>query len=228
MTLESVPPLPGENALGHSHLFRHDRLAFLRGAAEVGDVTRMRFMHRRALVVSSPEAAHEILVEQARKFEKSPGLRLGLHDLAGQGLFTSEGELWQRQRRLMSPLFHAGALAGYAKTMNDVTHRALERLRDGATVDLASEMTRITMGVVGATLFGADTFDKADELGHARHGLLGNDPGWRIFQERPLHQGRNSRGDCKAEGRRCRLHGWAHSHDIFSAPVRVVRGRRLC
>jgi cytochrome P450 len=167
MTLESVPPLPGENALGHSHLFRHDRLAFLRGAAEVGDVTRMRFMHRRALVVSSPEAAHEILVEQARKFEKSPGLRLGLHDLAGQGLFTSEGELWQRQRRLMSPLFHAGALAGYAKTMNDVTHRALERLRDGATVDLASEMTRITMGVVGATLFGADTFDKADELGHA-------------------------------------------------------------
>jgi cytochrome P450 len=167
MMLDSVPPLPGDNALGHSHLFRHDRLAFLRSAADLGDVTRMRFIHRWLLVVSSPEAAHEVLVEQARKFEKSPALRLGLHDLAGQGLFTSEGELWQRQRRLMSPLFHAGALVGYAKTMNDVTRRALERMHDGATLDLAHEMTRITMGIVGATLFGADTFDKADELGHA-------------------------------------------------------------
>jgi len=167
MTLESIPPLPGATTLGHGRLFRKERLAFLRGAADLGSVTRMRFIHRWALVASSPETAHEVLVEQARKFEKSPGLRLGLHDLAGQGLFTSEGELWQRQRRLMSPLFHAGALAGYATTMNEVTRRALERFRDGDSIDLAHEMTRITMGVVGATLFGADTFDKADELGEA-------------------------------------------------------------
>ena len=91
MTLESVPPLPGENALGHNHLFRHDRLAFLRGAAEVGDVTRMRFIHRWALVVSSPEAAHEILVEQARKFEKSPGFASDCTTSRGRGCSRARG-----------------------------------------------------------------------------------------------------------------------------------------
>src|SRR5580700_8033614 len=131
MSMALVSPLPGANTLGHGHLFKYERMEFLRGAPRVGDVTRMRMIHRWALVVSSPEGAHEILVEQAKRFEKSPGLRLALHDLAGQGLFTSEGELWQRQRRLMSPLFHAGALARYAQTMNEVTRRALDRFRDG-------------------------------------------------------------------------------------------------
>src|SRR5262249_2066793 len=49
----------------------------------------------------------------------------------------------------------------------EVARRALSRMRDGTTLDLAREMTRITMGVVGATLFGAETFDAADELGES-------------------------------------------------------------
>src|SRR5262245_18254381 len=165
--VQELPVVPGASALGHAHLFRNDRLAFLRAAAAIGAVSRVRFLQRWVLVVSSAEGAHEVLVDQARSFEKSPGLRLVLHDLAGDGLFTSEGDLWQRQRRLMSPLFHAGQLAAYAKTMNEVAQRALCRMRDGATIDLAREMTRITMGVVGATLFGAETFDAADELGES-------------------------------------------------------------
>src|SRR5580704_2152047 len=140
MSMALVPPLPGEKALGHGHLFKYERMAFLRGAPAFGDVTRMRLLHRWALVASAPEGAHEVLVEQAKLFEKSPGLRLALHDLAGQGLFTSEGELWQRQRRLMAPLFHAGALSRYAQSMNDVTRRALARLKDGEEVDLSHEM----------------------------------------------------------------------------------------
>jgi cytochrome P450 len=167
MSMTLVPELPGANTLGHGHLFKHERMAFLRGAPRIADITRMRLLHRWALVVSSPEGAHEVLVEQAKLFEKSPGLRLALHDLAGQGLFTAEGDLWQRQRRLMSPLFHAGALGRYAQSMNEVTRRALARLKDGEKIDVAHEMMRITMGVVSATLFGADTLEEADEVGEA-------------------------------------------------------------
>ncbi len=167
MNHESLPIVPGANALGHVHLFQSDRLAFCRSAAQAGPVARMRFLHRWVLMVSSPESAHEVLVEQARSFEKSPGIRIVLRDLAGDGLFTSEGDLWQRQRRLMSPLFHAQNLKPFAQTMNQVASSALDRFRDGETVDLAHEMMRVTMGVVGATLFGADTYEHADDLGEA-------------------------------------------------------------
>ena len=89
MSMAHVPELPGARALGHGHLFKHQRMEFLRRAAIEGDLTRMRMLHRWLLIASSPEAAHEILVERAKSFEKSPGLRLVLHDLAGQGLFSS-------------------------------------------------------------------------------------------------------------------------------------------
>src|SRR5579872_1768040 len=102
-----LPTVAGANLLGHAHLFRKDRLALLRAVAEAGPITRLRFFHKPVLFVSSPEMAHQVLVERARSFEKSPALKILFHDLAGEGLFTSEGPLWQRQRRLMSPLFHA-------------------------------------------------------------------------------------------------------------------------
>jgi cytochrome P450 len=167
MTVDEVPWLPGADALGHARLFRDERLALLRHAGDAGPISRVRFLHRSLYLASSPETAHEILVEKARSFEKSPGIRVALHDLAGKGLFTSEGALWQKQRRLMSPLFHSGPLAGYAPWMEAVARRALARWRHGDTLDLSREMTRITMSVVAATLFGVSAEEQMDEIGEA-------------------------------------------------------------
>ncbi len=164
-----VPPVPGATLFGHVSQFKDDhlRLALLRTAAGLGPVSRMRFLHVTVLLVSSPEAVREVLVDQASAFEKAPATRLLLRPLARQGLFTSEGPLWRSQRRLMSPLFHATQLASYVPAMNEVTRRAIASLRDGESLDLSRLMTRITMGVVGATLFGTETFAAADELGDA-------------------------------------------------------------
>jgi cytochrome P450 len=167
MSLSHLPVVSGSNLLGHAHLFKNDRLRFLRAATDAGALARVRFLQRWVVVVSSPELAHEVLVERAALLEKAPAIRLVLRDLGGEGLFTSEGDMWKRQRRLMSPLFHATQLSKYASTMNSVARKAIERFRDGETLDLAHEMTRITMGVVGATLFGANTFEEVDDVGHA-------------------------------------------------------------
>ncbi|HEY1695108.1 MAG TPA: cytochrome P450 [Polyangiaceae bacterium] len=167
MNMSSIPVVTGERFLGHAHLFRGDRLAFLRSVGGTGALSRVRLLRRWVLMASSPETAHEVLVERANSFEKTPALRMVLKDVAGDGLFTSEGDLWKRQRRLMAPLFHAQQLSSYAASMSAVARRALDRMRDGDRLDLAHEMTRITMGVVAETLFGADTSDAADELGHA-------------------------------------------------------------
>lgn len=172
MRLQDVPLVPGATALGHGHLFKSDRLAFFRSIAETGDLARVRFLHRNVAFVNTPELAHEILVEKAKSFEKSPGVRLLLYYMAGKGLFTAEGELWRRQRRMMAPLFTANAIGRYATIMHDVAHRVVESWEDGQPVDLARETTRIAMGVVGRALFASDMND-SDELGAALTTALG-------------------------------------------------------
>jgi cytochrome P450 len=170
MHLTDLPLAPGANLLGHLRAFDQDRLGTLRSLGRMNaPVVRARFLKRHIAVVTDPATTHELLVEKARHFEKAPGLRVLLHDLAGEGLFTSEGELWRRQRRLMSPLFHPAQLGSYTLAMNVEANRGLDRIADGATVDLSREMTRVTMGVVASTLLGTDamTREEADALGDA-------------------------------------------------------------
>ncbi len=168
MELDDVPVVPGETLTGHTHLFKSgDRLGFFLRVGETGEVSRTRFLKRRVLWINAPAGAHEVLVEKSRHFEKSPGIRLLLYYLAGEGLFTSEGELWRRQRKLMAPLFQPSSIGQYARCITDVTDRAMDSWRDGATVDLSREFTRITMGVVGKALFDSDTFSESDALGKA-------------------------------------------------------------
>jgi hypothetical protein len=68
MTMSAIPVVSGSNVLGHGHLFRDDRLAFLRSVAASGPLARVRFLRRWVVFVSTPEAAHEVLVERASSF----------------------------------------------------------------------------------------------------------------------------------------------------------------
>lgn len=121
----------------------------------------------RAVVALDPDIVQEILVEKAKSFNKSDMLRFSLFPLAGEGLFTSNGELWRRQRKLMAPMFHPKALEAYAPDMVACALRTVERWRDGQQLSLAAETTQLAMAIAGKTLFGADTFTEADSLGHA-------------------------------------------------------------
>jgi len=167
-TLRDIPVLSGQTWDGHSSEFRKSRgEIFLRIQRELGDIGAIRFFNVPIVVLSSPELVHEALIEKAKSFEKSLATKMMFYPFAGKGLFTSEGELWRRQRKLMAPLFHPGAVSGYASQMNAVITRCLDRWRDGEVIDVGKEMTRITMAVVGKVLFDADTSDEADEIGAA-------------------------------------------------------------
>jgi cytochrome P450 len=154
-------------------MFKEDRLALYRLIGKTGDAVRGRFLRKPIMFANSPELAHDVLVEKAKSFEKSPGVRLLLYYAAGRGLFTSEGELWRRQRRLMAPLFTASSIGRYAQAMNDAARFVMSELRDGQSIDIAHETTRIAMGVVGKTLFSTDMFSESDELGAALTVALG-------------------------------------------------------
>jgi cytochrome P450 len=167
-SIKDIPLLPGGDSLfGHARIMQRDRVNFLHSLVQAGDLCRLRFFNAEVLLATAPKLVQEVLVEQARCFEKSTVLRYMLYPLAGEGLFTSRGELWRRQRRLMAPLFQPGQIARYAGDMVDCAQRTVDTWQDGATVDMARETTRVTMSVAGKTLFDADTFSEADELGAA-------------------------------------------------------------
>ncbi|MBK8716994.1 MAG: cytochrome P450 [Deltaproteobacteria bacterium] len=164
--IEDLPRVANASWLGSFGRTTAERLAMQREvAAASSPLVRGRILHLPLVLPAQPEACHQVLVTKAKSFEKSPGLRVLLHDLAGQGLFTSEGELWRRQRRLMAPIFTPGALGQYAEAMRATAARAADAMRPGASIDLARETTRIAMTVVGAALFGVDTFDETEGLG---------------------------------------------------------------
>ncbi len=147
---------------------RNDRLG---GLGQIGadqrDLVRFSSLFGNVVLVNTPDLAHTVLVRNAKHFEKSAVLRGALYPLAGEGLFTSEGELWRAQRKLMAPLFQPDAIAGYAGAMIDGASRVVDTWSDGATIDMARETTRIAMSVAGKTLFDIDTFEDADALGDA-------------------------------------------------------------
>jgi cytochrome P450 len=147
--------------------FTRDRLGFLTHIArEHGDIVHWTMGREHMVLLVHPEHIRDVLVTHQRRFRKGRGLERAKM-LLGEGLLTSEGEFHLRQRRLAQPAFHRQRIAGYGRVMTDFAVRAAGRWREGDTIDVAHEMTRLTLAVVGKTLFDADVEAEATEIGDA-------------------------------------------------------------
>jgi cytochrome P450 len=127
-------------------------------------------------VVSSPKLAHEILVERTTEFHKAELLRKAVGGLIGNGLLTSEGDFWKRQRKLAQPAFHYQRIENYGETMVKQTLDVMKTWRDGETRDIARDMMALTLGIVTKTLFNVDVVAQAggqtDRIGELMHTVL--------------------------------------------------------
>jgi cytochrome P450 len=158
----------GPSHKSHNSELRTDRLPFCeRAARSPHDIVAMQVPIGNVALAISPAAVEELLVTRAADFEKSAMMIFTLGPLAGDGLFTSRGELWRRQRKLMAPLFTPAMIDRYAESMVACTNRVVSSWKDGARLDLVHECTRIAMSIAGRTLFDADTVDESDEIGRA-------------------------------------------------------------
>ena len=158
-----------------SHMFamRRDPLAFLtKLSREYGDVARFRMGPVELHLLNRPEWIRDLLVTHAASFHKGRGLQRAKR-LLGDGLLTSEDPKHLRQRRMMQPAFHHQRIQGYGEVMAEHAARTSDRWRDGETRDLAQEMTRLTLAIVGRTLFDSDVESEADEIGGALTTALG-------------------------------------------------------
>jgi cytochrome P450 len=140
----------------------------MRAWREHGDVVACSMGPYEYLFVNDPEAVQHVLVHNAKGYVKSPNYR-GIKLVVGEGLLTSEGEHWRRQRKLTQPAFHRDRLAGFGKTMVDDTMHTVDRWskRVGQTIDVHDEMMRLTFRIVGHTLFSVNLDDDADRIGVA-------------------------------------------------------------
>jgi cytochrome P450 len=144
--------------------FRSARLDFLTHCARTyGDVTALRFAHRRILLVSNPDLIEEILVTHSRHFIKHFALRLNPL-LLGKGLLTSEGDFWLRQRRLIQPVFVRSRIASYAPVMVAAARHVTDSWRPGERRDIMIEMMRLTLQIAAKTLFDAEVGAEAQDI----------------------------------------------------------------
>jgi cytochrome P450 len=153
--------------VGQVYSFRRDPLGFLtRLAREYGDVARFKAGPQRVYLLNHPEHVRDVLVTHHNRFHKGRALQRAKR-LLGEGLLTSEGDFWRRQRRLAQPAFHRQRVNSYGDVMVEYAEKVGARWRDGETLDISEEMMRLTLAVVGKTLFDADVGQDADEVGGA-------------------------------------------------------------
>ncbi len=130
--------------------------------------------------VNHPDTVRELFVGNGRSTIKGRALQRS-KQLLGEGLLTSEGELWRLRRRLVQPAFHQAAVTRYAGQMVACAHdHTSGRWRDAAAVDVDREMAALTLSVVGRTLFGTDLRGDAAEVSAAMSDMVAQ------FQRRVL------------------------------------------
>jgi len=133
---------------------------------EYGDVCGAKLGVFPCVLVSSPELAQSVLVDNAHHFMKSRGLQ-SLKPVLGEGLLTSEHEFHRRQRKLISPGFQHRRIGTYAAAMASYTEAAQARWKEGEMIDASAAMMRLTLAIAGKTMFNADLEKDASEVGEA-------------------------------------------------------------
>ena len=135
-----------------------------------GDVTQYRKGAEPAFLVSNPEYIKHVLADNASNYSKETYINGQFKQAVADGLLVTEGDYWRRQRRLMSPAFHRSKLAALGEEMTAAAVRMLEgRWADatpgGAELDVAVEMSTLTLGITARALFGFDITREAGQLG---------------------------------------------------------------
>ena len=145
-------------------------------ASEYGDVVALRFLNRRIYLLRRPEHVRYVLQDNSKNFNKQTIGYQRLRAILGNGLVTSEGTFWLRQRRIMQPAFHRESVQAFGGTMVRLTQEMLDsweqRIGPGNPLDVAEEMRALTLRIVSQTLLSSDVQRHAATVGRSLDELL--------------------------------------------------------
>jgi cytochrome P450 len=133
---------------------------------QYGNVVSFRFLGVPACLINDPAGIERVLVTDHQNFTKSMDYR-ALSRVLGQGLLTSEGEFWKRQRRLVQPAFFRDRILSYGGLMTSYTARLMETWQDGEVRDVHRDMMRVTLKIAARSLFNVEIDGEAGTIGKA-------------------------------------------------------------
>ncbi|MGH7302653.1 MAG: cytochrome P450 [Candidatus Rokuibacteriota bacterium] len=132
-----------------------------------GNVVFMRVGTKTFCLLNDAHHIEHVLKDNQRNYTKGPGYDR-IRPFLGDGLLTSEGEAWRRQRKLVQPSFHYDAVARFAETVTRLGSSMVDgwgaAADAGRSLDIAAEMAQLTLAVVGQTLLGSDPSGRAAEV----------------------------------------------------------------
>jgi len=168
MQTTAIPPGPAEGFdLGGSE----ESLALMRRCfAQYGDVYRI-FAPSRGVynyVINHPRDVKRVLLSNHRNYTKGEGMdRVKI--LLGNGIMTSEGDFWRRQRRMMQPSFHRRVLDRFGRLIHDVNEKYAARwaakAAAGEPINLTEDLSELTLEIVLHSIFGTDLTRLERQLG---------------------------------------------------------------
>jgi cytochrome P450 len=138
---------------------------------EFGDIVHIQLGPKSVYMLFHPDDAQHVLQQNNRNYIKGELIE-NLRAAGGEGLFTSEGSYWFRQRRMMQPFFHRRVIAGFAEIMTTEINRLLERWPTLSEISLNKEMMKLTLSVVARALFTTTMSDEALETVHQTLGPI--------------------------------------------------------
>lgn len=143
----------------------------LNNARQYGDICYYRLLNWPIYMVNHPDHIKYVLQDNHRNYGKNTLAYRILRVILGTGLVTSDGSFWLRQRRLAQPAFQRQRIEGFATTMTRASMDLIDSwesvAKNGSTIDLAQDLTRLTLRIAGETLFNIDLTDTADTVGQA-------------------------------------------------------------
>jgi len=139
---------------------------------EFGDLCHVKLGPLHLYIVVKPEHVHHVLVRNPDNYIKGNGYN-GFRLLVGQGLVTSDGDLWRQQRRLIQPSFTPRATAHFVDLMVAAIQATIERWEGavvtGQPLPIDDEMARLTMSIISQTIFGVDLGAESGAVSQAFH-----------------------------------------------------------
>jgi cytochrome P450 len=173
---QSTPPMVPNvgnifQLLAFIRRFEREPLEFLNTMHnQYGSIWGVELAGENVFFVNHPEAMRDILVTQSKHFIKDTGYtdaKRGLARFVGQGILTSNGDFWRKQRKLVAPAFHTTRIQEYAEAMTHYADVQMKDWHDGQTLDIAHEMMMVTLMIVSRTLFDVQVNDEAQPIAHA-------------------------------------------------------------
>ena len=142
---------------------------FMRAALDFGDIALIDFGSRKAFLVNHPDYIKHVLLDNYHNYNK--GITIGevINRVLGEGLTTSQGALWRRQRRLMQPAFHYRSIAAMSEVILDEIEAMLIRWQGiaGQMIDVRQEMMSLALTITVKTMFGTEIGEEANEISRA-------------------------------------------------------------